>query len=188
MGVYETLSHVSAYEILAGLGALFELVGFVWVVAGVSRSLSEDYGEAGVFRRIGRGIVVWLKYVFEEPRKVFEESVTVSAGGTIHATGSARAVAHGLETDIERLQRELRELRADVERQRERVEQRFSAVDQRVSAVEASVRESTEQLLARAEQIENRLREIHRTGLRKEKGGALVFGLGALLTLVAALT
>jgi hypothetical protein len=185
--VYETLSHVSAYEILAGLGALFELVGFVWVVAGVSRSLSEDYGEAGVFRRVGRGIAVWLRYVFEEPREVVSLSATVSGGGTVRISGSARVVAHGPETDIQRLQRELEELRADVERQREAVEQRLSAVDQRFSTVEASMRESTEQLLARAEQIENRLREIHRTGLRKEKGGALVFGFGAILTLVAAL-
>jgi hypothetical protein len=186
--VYNTLSHISPYEILAALGALFELVGFVWVVAGVSRALSEEYDKPGFFRRLWRGAVVWLKYVFEEPPKTASVSVSVSGGGRATATGGAvETHIRGDETDVERLDRELGELRAEVERQREAAERRFMEVGERFSAVEQSMREANEQLSQRADEIERHLREIHAGSLRKEKGGALVFMLGTVLTLIAVL-
>ena len=45
MGVYETLSNISAYEILAATGAFCELAGFLWVITGVSQALSAEYEE-----------------------------------------------------------------------------------------------------------------------------------------------
>jgi hypothetical protein len=186
--VYETLSHISAYEILAGLGAFFELVGFVWVVAGVSRALSEDYGELGFLRRLGRGIGVWLRYLFEEPPKVASGSASVSAGATINVKGDLSAVVtRADETDIQRLDRELGELRSQMDKHKEEVALRFTGVEERFTEVEKRVRETHEELSRRVDELSERLRQIHRAGLRKEKGGALVFMLGAVLSLIAAL-
>jgi hypothetical protein len=56
VSVYETLNHISAYEILAALGAFFELVGFVWVIAGVSYALSEEYDKPGIFAASVEGL------------------------------------------------------------------------------------------------------------------------------------
>ncbi len=188
MGAYETLNHISAYEILAASGALCELVGFLWIIAGVSQALSEDYEDHDLPHRIWFGIKHVVSYVFEEPpkRQVVSHNVSISAGATASATVSA-VVRKDSESDIERLERELRELRAEVAEHKSVVEARFSGVEQRFSGVEQSIRAASDALEQRAAEIEQRLNEIHVTGLRKEKGGALLFLLGALLTLAAAL-
>jgi hypothetical protein len=177
MGTYETLSHISAYEILAAFGAFCELAGFLWVVAGVSQALSEQYDEHDWPHRLWFGIRHVLSYVFEEAPK------PVSLAGSFSATSGATATVTGRkipESDIEKLGRELRELRSEVE-QNKRV------ADERFAAVETSHRVLSETLNQRTDALEQRLTEIHRSSLRKEKGGALLFMFGTLLTLVAVL-
>ncbi len=188
MSLYDTLNSISLYEILAATGALCEIVGFVWVVAEVSRTLSEDYGEAGVFRRMGQRVQIGLRYVFEGPPDSVPQapgpSFSASLGVGVSLTSE---IARQPETAIQRLTRELNELRADVEQQKAAVAERFSGVDQRISGVEQNLRETSESLSSRADAIEQHLRAIHATSLRKEKGGARLFIRGAVLTLIAAL-
>jgi hypothetical protein len=188
VSLYDTLNSISLYEILAATGALCEIAGFVWVVAEVSRTLSEDYGEAGVFRRIGRRIKIGLRYVFEEPPKRVSFSSSMAGTATLSSGASLEVSARRKnETEIQRLTRELAELRADVEQQKKAVQNQFAGVDQRITDVQQSIRETAESLSQRAYAIEQHLRAIHATSLRKEKGGARLFILGAVLTLIAAL-
>jgi hypothetical protein len=157
------------------LGATCELVGFLLVMSGVSRALSEEYEEHGVFRRLWFGVKFLWKYVFEEPPPPVQ--IRGSASGSIGLSGAL--TAHKTpESDLERVERELHKLRNDLDKHREAVEQRFSTVEQRLQ-------ETTENLGARAEAIESRLDKIRRSSLHHEKNGARLFLFGALLTLIS---
>jgi hypothetical protein len=164
-----------AHRVLAASGAACELVGFLLVMSGVSRALSEEYEEHGVFRRLWFGIKYLWQYVFEEPPKpIIHEG---AASGSMHLSGSATG-RKSPESDLERVERELRELRNDLDKHKEAVEQRFSTVEQRLQ-------EATDSLAARATAIESRLDKIRRSSLHHEKNGARVFLFGAFLTLIA---
>jgi chromosome segregation ATPase len=108
-------------------------------------------------------------------------------GGGATRIGGRATVSKSPESDVERLARELGELRTDVEEHKKAVEAQFTQVGERFSTVEHSLQQTSEQLSNRADEIDQRLRDIHMTSLRKEKGGAAVFMFGALLTLIAAL-
>jgi hypothetical protein len=175
--MYNTISHVSAYELLAALGALCELVGFVWIVAGVSQTLATDYGEADLPHRIWGALTAAFRYVFEEPPKVVQASGAIRSTIGLSGRLEARKVP---ENDIERLEQQIDTLRKEAENLRQSVDERFSQVQNRHDDLASRFDERTGV-------IEDHLLAIHTSSLRKEKTGALIFMLGALLTLIAAL-
>lgn len=164
---------MTAAQILAVLGAVFELIGFSWVIADASAALSHEYGEHGPFRRVW----YWVRYWIGPPGR--SSSVSAATSASFGMSGRLTATKAG-ETDIERLDRELGELRTDLEEHKTQTEQRMSDIDNRL-------RETAERLTERADEIEKRMSESRRTALRRERRGARVFMFGILLTLISAL-
>jgi hypothetical protein len=161
---------VSAWHVLLTVaGTSCEVVGLSWIVVEASRARAAEFGERGLFRRI----VAWFAYWLGPPDA--PQHVIVTAGGaTATASGGGVGVVVN-ESDIEQFSRELAELRARVERGEHATSERFAALGERIKAVESAMYE-------RVRQLHDRQQELRRSALGREKRGAQLFIIGAILS------
>jgi hypothetical protein len=144
------------HEFLAAIGAVLQLAGFAWVIWTTSAAVYREYEEQKTLIDAFRTLAA----TFRPP-----EHRTVEATSSVGFATSLETNGHreGESED----QRQLRALREEFTSFREEAQTRFSSNEEGVERI-------SQDLTAHADAT----KDLRRSDLRKERGGAAVFALG----------